>query len=104
MKKSELKSATIQELIEIIESHDVIPVLTTIPRREDIDNQEFIAEINPWIKSLNYKVIDEAMVMSTGDGITRDLTMYQTDKIHPTIACGEAVFYWIKTNIPELLY
>ena len=95
---------SIQELIEIIEAHDVIPVLTTIPRREDTDNQEFIAEINPWIKSLNYKVIDEAMVMSTGDGITRDLTMYQTDKIHPTIACGEAVFDWIKTNIPELLY
>lgn len=95
---------SMNELISIVKEHGCIPVLTTIPRRLDSDNLTFIEEVNPWIKSLGYKVIDEALVMSNGDGVTQDSSMYQSDLIHPTIEAGKAVFDWIEANLPELIY
>lgn len=95
---------SMNELISIVKEHGCIPVLTTIPRRLDSDNLTFIEEVNPWIKSLSHKVIDEALVMSKGDGVTQDPSMYQSDLIHPTIEAGKAVFEWIEANLPELIY
>lgn len=94
----------IQKIIGILERENIIPVLVTISRRMDSDNLAFIQEANPWIRSLGYLYIDEAVAMSTGDGETQDATKYQPDKTHPTIAGGEAVFKWIEANLPELIY
>jgi len=92
------------ELIDILEREGIIPVLTTIPRRMDKDNLDFITAANPWIKSLGYLVIDEAMAMSNGDGVTQDIEKYQKDLIHPSVKGGESTFDWIQANVPELLY
>ena|GEM_PF-4256831 len=90
-------------LIEMVERENIIPVLCTIPRRLDHDNLAFINAVNPWIRGLGYRVIDEAAALSTGDGITQDAAKYQSDKIHPTIRGGDAIFRWIEANLPELL-
>ena len=94
----------ITELISIIKDNGSTPILTTIPRIISPDNLSFISKVNPWIKSLGYKYIDLALIMSTGDSETQDITLYQSDKTHPTILCGQTIYNWILFNLPELIY
>ena len=96
--------ADVQTIISIFERENIIPVLVTISRRTDTDNLTFIQQANPWLKSLGYLYIDEALAMSTGDGVTQDATKYQDDGIHPSLAGGKAVYDWIEANLPELIY
>lgn len=72
----------------------VEPVLTTIPIRTDTDNANFITEVNPWIKSLGYKFIDEYSIVN-GENIL-------SDGIHPSKNGNTCIFNSIKGVIPEV--
>lgn len=92
----------LQACITAVERCGIIPILCTIPRRMDSDNLAFIQMANPWIRSLGYKYIDQAVAMSTGDGVTQDTSKYVDDRIHPNVKGGECLYRCAQAMLPEM--
>ena len=86
-----------QNLLNIIDyfiERGVEPVLTTIPIRTDSDNTNFITKVNPWIKSLGYKFVDEYNIVR-GENVL-------SDGIHLSKNGNTCIFNSIKGVIPEV--
>ena len=81
-------------IIDYFIERGVEPVLTTIPIRTDTDNTNFITEVNPWIKSLGYKFVDEYNIVS-GENVL-------SDGVHPSKNGNICIFNSIKGVIPEV--
>lgn len=81
-------------IIDYFIERGVEPVLTTIPIRTDTDNTNFITKVNPWIKSLGYKFVDEYNIVS-GENVL-------SDGIHPSENGNICIFNSIKGVIPEV--
>lgn len=81
-------------IIDYFIERGVEPVLTTIPIRTDTDNTNFITKVNPWIKSLGYKFVDEYNIVRGGNVLS--------DGIHPSKNGNTCIFNSIKGVIPEI--
>lgn len=81
-------------IIDYFIERGVEPVLTTIPIRTDTDNTNFITKVNPWIKSLGYKFVDEYNIVS-GENVL-------SDGVHPSKNGNICIFNSIKGVIPEV--
>lgn len=81
-------------IIDYFIERGVEPVLTTIPIRTDSDNTNFITKVNPWIKSLGYKFVDEYNIVR-GENVL-------SDGIHLSKNGNTCIFNSIKGVIPEV--
>lgn len=81
-------------IIEYFTKKGIEPILTTIPIRTDTDNTNFVTEVNPWIKSLGYKFVDEYTIVQGGNVLS--------DGIHPSENGNTCIFNSIKGIIPEV--
>lgn len=81
-------------IIDYFIERGVEPVLTTIPIRTDRDNTNFITKVNPWIKSLGYKFVDEYNIVR-GENVL-------SDGIHLSKNGNTCIFNSIKGVIPEV--
>ena len=94
---SQKQSRFKKNLLNIIDyfiERGVEPVLTTIPIRTDSDNTNFITKVNPWIKSLGYKFVDEYNIVR-GENVL-------SDGIHLSKNGNTCIFNSIKGVIPEV--
>ena len=93
-------------LIAMAEAKGAVPVLITVPNvpAGNSTTAAFCAAANPWIRSLGYAYIDVAYALSNGDGSTGDTNKFVADMTHPNLAAGQAIFNYIKANLPELLW
>ena len=93
----------IDSMIATIVSAGKTPVLATIPPVSGVLTNEVHMQMNEYIRSLNYKYIDVAKLLSQGhNGTTPDDSMMLPDHVHPTIESHELIYKLIVSTIPEI--
>jgi len=95
--------SNMNNIISILESLDITPILTTCPRVLDTDNIETLTYINNFVRNSGYEYIDIAYALSTGDGVTQDTNKMNSDRIHPNNLGANAIIQYIKAYLPYLL-
>ncbi len=96
----------VEKFIKWCELRNTEPVLITCPICESggNSNTEKAREITDFVRNSGYKYIDYRAALCTEDDNTADWNKYLSDKVHPNIAGGAAIFTWIQANLPELVY
>lgn len=73
----------IMQIIEILEEHNIIPILATIHPGGGATINEQKAKINDWIRASGYLVFDIGKIISlNNDGITTDENLLRPDLVH----------------------
>lgn len=94
----------LQTVINWVESKGSIPILMTIPSKNNNQNIDFISVVNPQIRNMGKLYVDIAKALSSnGNGLDRDSTMLATtDTTHPNELGHEVIFERFKIDIPEI--
>ena len=96
----------VEKFIKWCEYRNTEPIFITCPICESGGNSnvEKAREITDFVRNSGYKYIDYRAALCTEDDDTADWHKYLSDKVHPNIAGGAAIFTWIEANLPELVY
>jgi lysophospholipase L1-like esterase len=100
----EVWRANMEEMIGILESNQIIPILVTVtPTGNTAYWNDVHMEMNTYIRNSGYLYIDAAEALSKGhDGTTFWDDVFMDDQVHPTIEGHELIFEQTQKDVPEI--
>ena len=88
----------VEEVISTCESHNIVPILATIPNVPSINHDAK----NKWVRESGYGYIDFAAAVNPNGGSTWYEGLLSTDNVHPTSDGAKVLYAKAITDFPVL--